>query len=57
MDNQIQIDDILKSLREQIGIQAQEIAVLKATIDALTKPKSTTTASPVLSKENGPQGI
>jgi len=57
MDNQIQIDDILKSLREQIGTQAQEIAVLKATIDALTKPKQTTTASPVLSKENGPQGI
>ena len=57
MDNQIQIDDILKSLREQIGIQAQEIAVLKATIDALTKPKPTTTASPVLPKENGPQGI
>jgi hypothetical protein len=57
MYNQIQIDDILKSLREQIGTQAQEIAVLKATIDALTKPKQTTTASPVLSKENGPQGI
>jgi len=57
MDNQIQIDDILKFLREQIGIQAQEIAVLKATIDALTKPKPTTTASPVLSKENGPRGI
>ena len=57
MDNQIQIDDILKSLREQIGTQAQEISVLKATIDALTKPKRTTTASPVLSKENGPQGI
>ena len=57
MDNQIQIDDILKSLREQIGIQAQEIAILKATIDALTKPKPTTTASPVLSKENGPRGI
>ena len=57
MDNQIQIDDILKSLREQIGTQAQEIAVLKATIDALTKPKQTTTAVPLIPNVDGTKGI
>jgi hypothetical protein len=36
MNNQIKIEDILKYLRDQIGIQAQEIAILKATIDKLS---------------------
>lgn len=31
----IDIQEVLKSMREQIGLQAQEIAVLKATIEAL----------------------
>lgn len=35
MNDQIKIEDLLKYLREQIGLQAQEIAVLKATIDNL----------------------
>jgi hypothetical protein len=34
-EKQIQIEDLLKYLREEIGIKAQEIAVLKATIDNL----------------------
>ena len=36
MSHEIQIDDVLAGLRETIGNQAQEIAVLKATIAALT---------------------
>ena len=35
MNEQITIDEVLKYLREQIGLQAQEIAILKATIDNL----------------------
>jgi hypothetical protein len=34
-DHKIKIDDVLASMRETIGTQAQEIAVLKATIAAL----------------------
>jgi cell division protein FtsB len=33
MDIDLQV--VLKNLREQIGLQAQEIAVLKATVQAL----------------------
>lgn len=33
MDIDLQV--VLKNLREQIGLQAQEIAVLKATIETL----------------------
>jgi capsule polysaccharide export protein KpsE/RkpR len=33
----IEIQTVLKNLREQIGQQAQEIAVLKATIETLQK--------------------
>lgn len=35
-DTQIDINLVLASLRETIGTQAQEIAVLKATVAALT---------------------
>jgi hypothetical protein len=31
-DNEIKIEDVLADMRNQIGIQAQEIAILKATI-------------------------
>jgi hypothetical protein len=34
-DKQIKIEDLLKHLRDQIGTQAQEIAVLRATIENL----------------------
>jgi len=36
MDNQIEINEVLKYMREIIGIQAQEIAVLKATLETHT---------------------
>jgi hypothetical protein len=34
MENEIDINNVLKHLRETIGLQAQEIAVLKATLEA-----------------------
>ena len=58
--NELQIVDILKSLREQIGEQAQTIAVLKATIEAITKVKEkpvTTTAVPLIPNVEGTKGI
>jgi hypothetical protein len=39
MSENIQIDDILKYMREQIAAQAQDIALLKATIDNLLASK------------------
>lgn len=38
MSNEVDINEVLKSLRETIGDQAQQIAVLKATVAALTLP-------------------
>ena len=35
-ENEINIDHVLKFMREQIATQAQEIAILKATIIALS---------------------
>jgi hypothetical protein len=58
--NELQIENILKSLREQIGEQAQVIAVLKATIEAITKAKETpvtTTAVPLIPNVEGTKGI
>jgi len=58
--NELQIENILKSLREQIGEQAQIIAVLKATIEAITKSKEspvTTTAVPLIPNVEGTKGI
>ena len=58
--NELQIEDILKSLREQIGEQAQIIAVLKATIEDITKSKetpATTTAVPLIPNGEGTKGI
>lgn len=37
MDHKINLDKVLSHMRELIGVQAQEIAVLKATISALEK--------------------
>jgi hypothetical protein len=37
MDKEVDINLVLKNLRETIGLQAQEIAVLKATIET-TQP-------------------
>ena len=36
METQVEITEVLKFLRETIGNQAQEIAVLKATIETST---------------------
>ena len=60
IQNELQIEEILKALREQIGEQAQTIAVLKATIVALTTPKETPpTTTAVTDRPNviGTQGI
>lgn len=35
-DKEINIEDVLKYMREQIGSQAQEIAILKATLAVLS---------------------
>ena len=36
MDKEIEINEVLKYMREIIGIQSQEIAVLKATLETYT---------------------
>lgn len=36
MEKEINIDAVLKAMREIIGNQAQEIAILKATLEAST---------------------
>ena len=58
MEQEIKIEDILKSLRNQIGQQAQEIAILEATIIKLENPTIPTTTA-VTDKPNviGTQGI
>jgi len=35
---EVNIEEVLKNLREIIGNQAQEIAILKSSITELTKP-------------------
>jgi len=39
METQVKIEDILKEMREIIGDQAQQIAILKATINNEEKPQ------------------
>jgi hypothetical protein len=34
--NEVEVNNVLKYMREIIGMQAQEIAVLKATLEAQT---------------------
>jgi hypothetical protein len=36
MEKEIEINEVLKYMRETIGLQAQEIAVLKATLEQHT---------------------
>lgn len=38
-ETQIDIEQILKHFRDLVGAQAQEIAVLKATLEAIQNPK------------------
>lgn len=35
MDQEVDVNEVLKNLREVIGAQAQEIAVLKARVEAV----------------------
>ena len=51
------IDEVLKEMRDTIGLQAQEIALLKATITALKTPPTTTTAVTDKPDVVGTQGI
>jgi len=37
-ETKIEIEQILKHFRDLVGAQAQEIAVLKATIESMQKP-------------------
>lgn len=37
MEEQIELSEVLKAMREQIGVLAQENAILKATIEKLNK--------------------
>lgn len=40
MSEQVKIEEVLRYLRDQIGVQAQEIAILKATLDNVILEKS-----------------
>ena len=53
---ELQLDKIVKHLTDEIATKAQEIAVLKATIDALTEVKPTTTTTTSV-PEKGTQGL
>ena len=51
------IDEVLKEMRDTIGLQAQEIALLKATITAIKTPPTTTPAVTDKPDVVGTQGI
>ena len=54
---ELPIDGVLKEMRDIIGVQAQEIALLKATITALKTPQPYTTAVNDKPDVVGTQGI
>jgi hypothetical protein len=56
---ELPIDEVLKEMRATIGLQAQEIAVLKATLTALQNPLAPTYTTAVTDKPDviGTQGI
>ena len=54
---ELPIDEVLKEMRDIIGVQAQEIALLKATITALKTPSTYTTAVTDKPDVVGTQGI
>ena len=54
---ELPIDEVLKEMRATIGMQAQEIALLKATLTALKTPQSYTTAVTDKPDVVGTQGI
>ena len=53
---EIDIENVLKGMREVIGNLAQENAILKASLEAALTP-TTTTAVPERPNATGPQGI
>ena len=54
---ELPIDGVLKEMRDIIGVQAQEIALLTATITALKTPQPYTTAVTDKPDVVGTQGI
>ena len=56
---ELPIDEVLKEMRETIGMQAQEIALLKATLTALQNPPAPTYTTAITDKPDvvGTQGI
>ena len=53
----VDVENVLKAMRETIGNLAQENAVLKASLEAVLTPRPTTTAVPERPNVTGPQGI
>jgi len=53
----IDIENVLKAMRETIGNLAQENAILKASLEAALTPTPYTTAVPERPDVTGPQGI
>jgi len=59
METQVDVEIVIKSLKDQIGNMAQEIAVLNAMIVALQQPTTPVTTTAVTDKPDvvGTQGI
>jgi len=59
METQVDVEIVIKSLKDQIGNMAQEIAVLNAMIVALQQPATPVTTTAVTDKPDvvGTQGI
>jgi len=53
----VDVENVLKGMREIIGNLAQENAILKASLEAVLTPRPTTTAVPKRPDVTGPQGI
>ena len=53
----VDVENVLKAMRETIGNLAQENAILKASLEAALTPTPTTTAVPEKPDVAGPQGI
>ena len=53
----VNVENVLKAMRETIGNLAQENAILKASLEAALTPTPTSTAVPLKPVVTGPQGI
>jgi len=54
---ELDIENVLKNMRDTIGNLAQENAILRASLEAALTPTPTTTAVPSKPDVAGPQGI